>query len=335
MEKQGITVCGTALMDVIKPVESYPAEGCLANIDSISYASGGALCNVLLSLHKLDPDMPLAAIGVIGNDSIGDRTMNALSQAKTCDFSGIRRAGIGSFSDVYQSHRSKQRTFFHCKGANSLLNRADFNVDSIHSKILYIGYIQLLDALDAEEEEYGTELAHLLHDIWQKGIETAIDMVGEQSNRIQKIGPPSLKYCTYCIINEEEAERLTGIPLKDSNGNIIRSALEDALRKIKDFGVSKWAIIHSPKLSAGMDENFRIHYQKSPDLPADYIVGTVGAGDAFCSGVLYSAYHAQNLQYALQAGTAAACCSLAAAGANEGMKTMQECFSQLTRLSGE
>ncbi len=335
MEKRGITVCGTALMDVIKPIESYPAEGLLANVDSVAYASGGALCNVLLGLHKLDPDMPLAAIGVIGADSIGDKTMAAISQVKTCDCSGIRRAGIGSFSDVYQSQRSKQRTFFHCKGANSLLNRADFKLDRIHSKILYIGYIQLLDALDAEEKEYGTELAHLLHDLRQKGIETAIDMVGEQSDRIQKIGPPALKYCTYCIINEEEAQRLTGICLKDENGDIIAPAMEQALRKIKGFGVERWAIIHSPKLSAGMDENYNIHYQKSPDLPADYIVGTVGAGDAFCSGVLYSAYHAHYLPYALQAGTAAACCSLAAAGANEGMKTMQECFAQLARLSDE
>ena len=44
-------------------------------------------------------------------------------------------------------------------------------------------------------------------------------------------------------------------------------------------------------------------------LPEGYIKGTVGAGDAFCSGVLYGAWRGMDLAEAIELGTAAAACS--------------------------
>ena len=59
-------------------------------------------------------------------------------------------------------------------------------------------------------------------------------------------------------------------------------------------------------------------------LPEDWIVGTVGAGDAFCSGVLYGAWKGMSLQAAIELATASAACSLSQAGATEGMRTFEE-----------
>ena len=49
-----------------------------------------------------------------------------------------------------------------------------------------------------------------------------------------------------------------------------------------------------------------------------------GAGDAFCSGVLYGAWKGMSLQAAIELATASAACSLSEAGATEGMRPVAE-----------
>ena len=58
-------------------------------------------------------------------------------------------------------------------------------------------------------------------------------------------------------------------------------------------------------------------------LPKGYIAGTVGAGDAFCSGVLLAAQKKMSLLEAIHLGAASACASLRMPGATEGMDTME------------
>ena len=57
------------------------------------------------------------------------------------------------------------------------------------------------------------------------------------------------------------------------------------------------------------------------------VVGAGGAGDAFCSGVLYGAYCNRTLEEAIELGNAAAACSLTESGATEGMRTALEALT--------
>jgi sugar/nucleoside kinase (ribokinase family) len=62
-------------------------------------------------------------------------------------------------------------------------------------------------------------------------------------------------------------------------------------------------------------------------LPEDEIAGTVGAGDAFCSGVLYGLATDLPLEDALQSGITLAACNLSSATATGGalpLKAAQE-----------
>ena len=97
-----------------------------------------------------------------------------------------------------------------------------------------------------------------------------------------------------------------------------------ALKKMKELGVSTWAVIHCPEVGVGLDENNQYVEVPSLKLPAGYIKGTVGAGDAFCSGVLYAAWKGQDLKSAIELGTASAVCSLSCPGATEGMRSVEE-----------
>ena len=116
----------------------------------------------------------------------------------------------------------------------------------------------------------------------------------------------------------------TGIELRTESGELIKENFPKALQAMKDLGVSTWAVIHCPEIGCGLDENNNYVEVPSLKLPAGWIVGTVGAGDAFCSGVLYGAWKGMSLKEAIELATGSAACSLSEAGATEGMRTVEE-----------
>ncbi len=332
MQRQGIIVGGVALIDRIKQIHHFPAEGSLVNIDHTSSSPGGAMYNVLLDLSVLDPSIPLRAVGVVGEDELGDQTCAALKKAERADLSGIRRCGTASYTDVYESRATHQRTFFHHRGANKLLDVDDFDFSGCSFKILYIGYLLLLDTLDEPEPEYGTRMAMLLHRARQAGLETCIDAVSLETDRFAQVCIPALKYTTYCVINEIEAQRITGIALRDENDRLLEDGIMPALEKLIDHGAAKWAVIHTAEASFGMDAQKKLYREQGVKLPPGYIQGTVGAGDAFCAGVLCVAHRDGSLPDALRAGNASACASLRMPGAAEGVLPLPESLALYARL---
>ncbi len=84
----------------------------------------------------------------------------------------------------------------------------------------------------------------------------------------------------------------------------------------KALGVRRWAVIHAPEGGFGIDEVGGYVEIPSLSLPDGFIAGTVGAGDAFCAGVLLGAHDGESLSDAIEDGVAAAACSLRSAGAS-------------------
>ena len=333
MNKKGIAVAGNMIVDMLYPINGFPKPGELTTITAdAARSTGGCLCNDVMDLSLLDPDMPLTALGRVGQDAAGEFVLGRLRERKNIDLSQIKREGTTSFTFVMADELTKQRTFFHCRGANALFCEEDINWDALNADILHIGYILLLDALDAPDAEYGTKMARLLRSAKERGILTSIDVVTEAGERFKRIVSPALRYTDYCVINESEAQAVTGVPLTDGNGRIIRENVPAALRELKRLGVSRWAVIHCPEGGFGLDERGVFAEIKSLKLGKDYIKGTVGAGDAFCSGVLYGAWREMSLEESLKLGTAAAACSLSQPGATEGMRSCAEAMALYEKL---
>ena len=125
--------------------------------------------------------------------------------------------------------------------------------------LVYIGYILLLDTLDEEDPEYGTKMAKLLKAAQDHGIKTSIDVVSEAGDRFRRLVCPAMRYTDYCVINEVEASASTGIELRTEDGKLLKENMPAALKKMKELGVSTWAVIHCPEIGFGLDENNRIH----------------------------------------------------------------------------
>jgi len=322
---KGICVAGNIVVDILYPVTGLPKPGQLTSIqEGISRSTGGAVCNVAMDLALMDPSLPLTALGRIGIDAEGDYVLDSFRRFGNIDLSMIKREGRTSFTAVMEDSVSRERTFFHYRGANAFFREDDINWDRINADFLHIGYALLLDALDSEDPEYGTKMARLLYHAKGRGIKTSLDMVSEMGDRHKRLVPPCLKYTDYCVINEFEAGQVTGISLRDEGGRLITENLPRALEAIKKAGVSEWVVIHSPEGGYGIDNRGKLLESPAFNLPPDYIRGKVGAGDAFCAGTLYAAFRGAGLEESLELGNAAAAASLSMPGAAEGMLPVEE-----------
>ena len=323
--RKGICVAGNLVVDITYPIERWPRQSELTTItEGITRSVGGAVCNVVTDLVRMDKSLPLSALGVIGQDAEGDFILEQLGKYRNVDLSLLGRKGATSFTAVMSDNRTKARTFFQYRGANALFDESFIDWEKIDAELLHVGYILLLDALDQEDAEYGTKMARLLAEARRRGLKTSIDVVTETGDRFQTLVPPALRYTDYCVINELEAQQITGVPLRDESEKLYPENMKEALEQMKELGVSTWAVIHCPEGGYGLDEENRYVSLPSLRLPEGYIKGTVGAGDAFCAGVLYGAQKRWALPESIRLGTCAAAASLSEPGASEGVGTAEE-----------
>ena len=326
--KKGIAFAGTIVLDQIKFVETYPAPGTLTTITEMTRAMGGLVCNCVVDMARLDSSIPLKVIGIAGEDDAGDYILQQLSQYQNIDTSAILREGSTSYTDVI-TQQDGSRTFFHFRGTNAILGPEHFDFCTLEADILHIGYILLLDRLDSPDGNYPTAMCRLLEEAKAHGIETSIDVVSEDSDRFSAIVAPALRYADYCIINEIEAARTTGIELRRGD-TLLEENLPPCLRKLVDFGVAKWAVIHMPEMSCGYDSrNGEYFMEPSWKIPPGFKRSSVGAGDAFASGILYGAYNGWDLRKSLRTAGAIAAYSLSGLGASDAIKPLEDIMVEM------
>lgn len=323
--RKGICCAGNMIVDITYPIETWPKQNELTHItEGITNSTGGCVCNTICDLARLDPQMHLVASGFAGHDAEGDFIMEEMKKYPNIDLSMVKRDGRTSFTAVMSNNETKERTFFQHAGANAYYCEDHIDWDNLDVNLFHIGYILLLPALDEPDSEYGTKMARLLHKVQKMGIKTSIDVVSEAGDRFAKLVTPALKYADYCVINELEAQQTTGVCLRDEDGNLLLDNMPLALKKLKEMGVSTWAVIHCPEIGCGIDETGTYYQLPSLKLPKGYIKGTVGAGDAFCAGVIYAAEKGLSMPEALKIGVCTAAASLSEVSASDGVKTVDQ-----------
>ena len=315
--RTGIAVAGTILVDKLNEIGAYPASGELTKILSVSRAVGGAVPNVGIDIKRVDPTIPVSAIGKIGNDADGDFLVETL-EANDVDASLLVRGELPtSFTDV-MSIVGGQRTFFTYPGACADFGVDDVDFEKLDAKMLHLGYFLLLDKVDSGDGE------KILKAAQERGIKTSIDLVSENSDRYH-IVKDCLKYTDNLIINELEAGMIAGIKPCHEN-------LEKIARALKDMGVSERVIIHMPETGVCLSDNGFFELP-SWELPKGFIKGKTGAGDAFCAGALIGIYRGLDEMGILTLAQKSATASLSAADAIGGMVSEAEIDAMLKEMN--
>src|SRR3981189_3747519 len=187
LARNGILAGGTWVLDHIKIIDLFPAQDALANVIAETSNNGGGPYNVLIDLARLGAPFPLAAVGVLGDDSGGEHIRDDCHkyQIDTRQLH-ITKEAPTSYTDVMTVKSTGRRTFFHQRGANAFLDAAHFDFAESDARIFHLGYILLLDRLDQPDPVYGTVAAAVLHRAQEVGFRTSVDLVSEDSNRFTK-----------------------------------------------------------------------------------------------------------------------------------------------------
>jgi sugar/nucleoside kinase (ribokinase family) len=339
--RRGIIGGGNLIVDNIKLIDYYPEKNMMCNIVEDPMTSvGGCPHNVLIDLARMEVNIPLFALGLVGEDQGGDLVIQDFENHKI-DTKYVQKTSHRktSFTDAMIEVNTGQRTFFHYGGANSELDFEHFIKagEESNAKIFHLANLLHLDKLDSPDPEYGLISAKVLKYLKEKGFLTSVDLVSVISPLFQQINKFCLKYINYLIINEIEAERLSEINIRGSNG-INKENLEKTGEFLIKNGVNDLVVIHFPEGGYAINKNLEHFYRESYKVEGKEIKSAVGAGDAFCSGILYGLHEDLPINEVLSIANGCARFNLfdaTATGGAKSLKTILEFLNSVNRQSYE
>ena len=331
--REGFACAGNWIIDHVHLIDRYPREEGLAFIRDEAMSSGGCAYNVSCDLRAIDPDLPLYAIGVVGEDEDGHFILDDCHQRDIDTFQLVVSADAPTaHTEVMFSQASNRRSFFYHPGANTLLEAAHFDFDHCLAKWLHLGYLLLLEKLDLPDKEFGTNSGRVLHLAKAAGLTTSVDVVTVESDKYQRLVLPALPQVDYLIINEIEAERATGIKTREA-ADLIKDGVAAAAEKLLEAGVNRVVSIHFPEGGFAAGRDGTVCWQGALELPPAKIHNTTGAGDAFCAGFIYSCYNEWPMQKCLQMAVCCAAGNIGVATSSGGMLIKEKNLNLLQQFT--
>ena len=242
---------------------------------------------------------------------------------------GLNRssAAATSYTDAMTVAKGGQRTFFHHRGANAVFGQANVALESSQAKWFYLGYMLLLDRMDAVDGEGRTEASRVLERAQSAGMQTVVDFVSVPDGRIRAISAASLPHVNLLFINEIEAGMVIGRDLRNA-GNPNLSAIEEAASALLELGVNETVVVHFQEGAIAKTQSGEVYKQSSVIVPGSAIVGSTGAGDAFAAGFLYGVHEGWDIPACLEHAVCAAAISLGEGTPSEAMRSSAECLAQ-------
>jgi sugar/nucleoside kinase (ribokinase family) len=321
MTRSGIVLAGTIVLDIIHMIDQWPDEEQIAFIRQTIEAPGGPPLNAAAGLIKLGADFPVSMICVVGDDAAG-HTFITKAQDLGLDISSVVRIS-GAITDVTHVMTSKttgKRTFFYRPGANGTITSGQMLPADDSAKIYYLGSPGISTSMDASD---GWRSA--LKAARARGFKTCMELcpVPAHLQRAQTL--PCLPLLDYFVINDSEAEILSGLPVSQ-DGHFIAQRAQTAAKALLDRGVTKLVSIHHPEGAVAVTKFGAQFFAPSVNVPQSEIIGTVGAGDAFYAGMLMGLHEDWPLDQCLTLANASAATSLHSATTSASIRPWRECL---------
>lgn len=320
--RRGIVLAGTIVLDIVHLIDQWPDEEQIAFIRDTVEAPGGPPHNAAAGLLKLGADFPVTMICVTGDDAAG-LTFITKAKAHGLDTSRVIRIA-GQNTDVTHVMTSKatgKRTFFFKPGANGAMTAEQMLPPDDAGRIYYLGSPGISTSMDASD---GWCMA--LRAARARGYKTAMELCPIPPDQQARQVKPCLPLLDYFIINDSEAEAITGICVTRAD-RFDLAAAEAACADLLKRGVSDLVAIHHPDGAIAMRKSGENAIAAAVNVPQTEIVGTVGAGDAFYAGMLLGLHDEWPLEQCLALANASAATSLHSPTTSASIRTWKDCLA--------
>lgn len=313
MTRKGIICAGNWIVDIVHTIDTWPRKSDLVHIRDEVVGVGGGPANVAVDLARMGFADPIYGVGLIGQD------LHAQTVLEACKAARINTDGLKQSATAPTSHThvmtvpGDSRTFFYHPGTNDLLDAPDIDL-SAPARIFYLGYINLLATMDRTLPDGRTPASHVLELARALGMFTCVDLVSSDTPQFRAAVSASLPHIDLLFLNEVEAARATGVNISAADD---RNGLTNAAIVLLAGGAGA-VVIHTPDLSLWQTRDCVIWATPAPMDPAS-IISPVGAGDAFCAGVIWGIYHGWTPTQCMALGHSAAAAALRGATATDGI----------------
>jgi sugar/nucleoside kinase (ribokinase family) len=320
--RSGIVLAGTVILDIVHMVDRWPEQDSVAMVSRSENGAGGPPHNAAAGLKKLGATFPVTLIGAVGDDAYSDIFCEQ-AHGYGLDTSAIRRKPkhVTSHTQVMTVTSTGRRTFFHQPGVNGTLAATDLMPPETDAKIFYLGSPGIAKTMD-DTDGWAT----VLKSAKANGYQTALELVPVSSDIISRVVPTLLPDVDILVINDSEAEALTGMTLNRDH-QFDWQAAGAACTKLIASGVGRVAAIHHPMGAVAVTRQGETAKAPSVRVPQNEIVGTVGAGDAFYAGMLFGLHEGWPLQRCLALANATAATSLHSATTSASIRPWKDCLA--------
>jgi sugar/nucleoside kinase (ribokinase family) len=320
--RSGIVLAGTIVLDIVHLIDGWPEEEQIAFIRETIEAPGGPPHNAAAGLLKLGAEFPVSMICVVGDDAAGD-TFVTKAEGHGLDCSSVMRV-VGAATDVTHvmtSTATGKRTFFFRPGANGNMTAEQMMPQHDRGSIYYVGSPGISASMDASD---GWRKA--LRAARTMGYKTAMELCPVPADLQARQVRPCLPLLDYFIINDSEAEAITGLPVTQGERLDVVAA-EAACRDMLKRGVQELVAIHHPDGAVAVCASGEVVTAQSVNVSQDEILGTVGAGDAFYAGMLFGLHEEWSLPECLALANASAATSLHSPTTSASIRPWRECLA--------
>ncbi|MBV6659207.1 MAG: carbohydrate kinase family protein [Devosiaceae bacterium] len=326
MQRSGVICAGNWIVDLVHEIGHWPAEHNLVRIGGQSRSMGGGPANVIAALCALETGLDLLPMGAIGDDEYGAFIRQSCATLGLDTGKMAVKPSIATAHTHVMSAAGQSRTFFYQGGANDALSLDDFPAGTFAqtgARIFYLGYLTLLGTLDALEADGSTQAARVLERAQKAGLTTCVDLVSVHHDQFRSIVGAAAPFIDFLILNEIEAARAIG---RDAHHDELGDPLNLLTmgRDLLDAGVCKAVVLHCADRAVWVGADGARHLQPVDPLPSDQIASHLGAGDAFCSGILYAVHEGWEPEDALRLANTVARESLKGTSASEAIPALHQ-----------
>jgi sugar/nucleoside kinase (ribokinase family) len=326
--RRGVLSAGTFCVDFNKSIARWPEEDTSNEVIAIDRQGGGSGFNMALDLKRLDPDFPVEAMGVVGDDDLGRFLY------RECDAHGVERGALQALPggatmsvDAFSVRGSGRRTHFYHQGVAAAMTPDHFDLSSSSARILHLGLPGAHEAMDRPWRGEANGWVAVLRKARSLGLAANLELMTTSAARLSELGRPCLPYLDWLIVNDFEIGALAGRETRHADGTADVAAVQRAIDDVLAEGPLRWVVAHFPEGAvAGGRDGTRLALG-SVAMPESAIVGANGAGDAFAAGMIYGLHEDWPIADCLRLACASAAASMRAVSTTEGVAPIADCLA--------